>query len=151
MTDSKVRLKLLVDTKGQNVLLAEAGKDFIYFLFYLPSLHVGTVVKLLGKNIKGGSLPNLYESIETLGETYMQSNQKKNTLLNLRSSICATDTPILNLELKSVKIYLCSNYQINGDDVPNLVSPYCEEEIHPDELILEDVVDKETIVDGRFC
>ncbi|XP_031254258.1 uncharacterized protein LOC116112244 [Pistacia vera] len=150
MADSKVRLKLLVDTKGQNVPLAEAGKDFIDFLFYLPSLPVGTLVKLLGKNIKGGSLPNLYESIETPGETYMQSNQKKNILLNLRSSKCATDIPLLNLELKTAKVYLCSNCQKNGDDVPNLVCPYCEEEIHPDELIPEDAVDKETVVDGGF-
>lgn len=48
--DCKVSLKLLVDTNSQRVLLAEAGKDFVDFLFTLMCLPLGTVVKLVSKN-----------------------------------------------------------------------------------------------------
>ncbi|KAI8539920.1 hypothetical protein RHMOL_Rhmol09G0220500 [Rhododendron molle] len=44
---AKVTLKLLIDTKSKRVLFAEAGKDFVDFLFHLLRLPVGTVVKLL--------------------------------------------------------------------------------------------------------
>ncbi|KAJ0044749.1 hypothetical protein Pint_06211 [Pistacia integerrima] len=56
MAASKINLKLLIDTENNKVLFAEAGKEFVDFLFYLLSLPVGTFVKLLGKNRIGGSL-----------------------------------------------------------------------------------------------
>jgi hypothetical protein len=43
----KLTLKLLVDTKEQRVLYAEARKDVVDFLFSLLTLPVGTVVKIL--------------------------------------------------------------------------------------------------------
>uniref|UniRef100_A0A803NX37 Uncharacterized protein n=1 Tax=Cannabis sativa TaxID=3483 RepID=A0A803NX37_CANSA len=53
---SKVTLKLLIDSKGQRVLFAEAGKDFADFLFTLLSLPVGTVIRLLSTNGMVGSI-----------------------------------------------------------------------------------------------
>ncbi|KAK2405610.1 hypothetical protein QL285_054828 [Trifolium repens] len=47
---TKVLLKLLVDTKNEKVLFAEASKSAIDFLFNLLSLPIGTVVKLLSSN-----------------------------------------------------------------------------------------------------
>ncbi|KAJ1436387.1 hypothetical protein SESBI_04421 [Sesbania bispinosa] len=49
-TSTKVTLKLLIDTKNQKVLFAEASKAVIDFLFNLLRLLVGTVVRLLSKN-----------------------------------------------------------------------------------------------------
>ncbi|GMP63511.1 hypothetical protein CsSME_00025163 [Camellia sinensis var. sinensis] len=80
MSSSKVSLKLLIDTKAHKVLFAEAGKDFVDFLFNILSLPVGTVVRLLANTSMIGSLGNLYESVENLNETYMQSNQSKETV-----------------------------------------------------------------------
>ncbi|KAH7841271.1 hypothetical protein Vadar_027781 [Vaccinium darrowii] len=51
---AKVSLKLLIDTKAKRVLFAEAGKDFVDFLFNLLRLPVGTVVKLLTKQSMHG-------------------------------------------------------------------------------------------------
>ena len=82
---SKVTLKLLIDTKGQRVLFAEAGKDFVDFLFYLLSLRVATVTKLLKKEGDVGCLTDLYQSLENLNETYMQPNQNKD--LTVKSQI----------------------------------------------------------------
>ncbi|MCI14922.1 DUF674 family protein, partial [Trifolium medium] len=55
-TTNKVTLKLLIDTKNEKVLFAEASKAVIDFLFNLLRLPVGTVVKLLSKNGMVGSL-----------------------------------------------------------------------------------------------
>lgn len=45
--ETKVSLKLLVDTEGKKVLFAEASKDFVDFLFHIMELPLGTVVKLV--------------------------------------------------------------------------------------------------------
>ncbi|XP_060675410.1 uncharacterized protein LOC107413548 isoform X2 [Ziziphus jujuba] len=79
---SRINLKLLIDSRGQRVLFAEAGKDFVDFLFTLMSLPVGTVINLLSSNAMVGSLGKLYQSIENLDDTLMQPNVDKETLLN---------------------------------------------------------------------
>jgi hypothetical protein len=71
---TKVLLKLLVDTKNEKVLFAEASKSAIDFLFNLLSLPIGTVVKLLSSNGMVGSLGNLYQSVENLNQNYMLPN-----------------------------------------------------------------------------
>lgn len=78
MGDAKVSLRLLIDTSSNKVLFAEAGKDFVDFLFNLFALPLGAVIRLLTKNRMVGSLGNIYESIENLSETYLQPNQNKN-------------------------------------------------------------------------
>ncbi|CAL8126399.1 unnamed protein product [Prunus armeniaca] len=45
-----VSLKLLIDTKSNKVLFAEASKEVVDFLFTLLSLHVATVTRLLLSN-----------------------------------------------------------------------------------------------------
>lgn len=44
-----VSLKLLVESMSQRVLFAEAGKDFVDFLYNILSFPVGTVIWLLRK------------------------------------------------------------------------------------------------------
>lgn len=80
MATCKVSLKLLIDTKGNKVLFAEAGKDFVDFLFNLLSLPLGNVINLLTKNSMVGSLGSVYENIETLSESYLQPNQSKDAI-----------------------------------------------------------------------
>ncbi|XVE69085.1 hypothetical protein DITRI_Ditri09bG0121800 [Diplodiscus trichospermus] len=89
------KLKLLVDVRGQRVLFAEAGKDFVDFLFNIMSLPVGTVVRLLNKEGMVGSLGSLYESIEKLNDVYMQPFHDKDTLLK------PNDVILLKASLKS--------------------------------------------------
>ncbi|CAL5210256.1 unnamed protein product [Lathyrus oleraceus] len=82
---TKVTLKLLIDTKNQKVLFAEASKNVIDFLFNLLRIPVGTVVKLLTKNEMVGSIGNLYDSVEKMSDNYMQIGQTKEVLLNPRA------------------------------------------------------------------
>jgi hypothetical protein len=78
---SALSMKLLVDTKAQRVLFAEAGKDAVDFLFSLLALPVGTTVKLLGKKSMVGCVGNLYASVEKLDGTYVQPGAAKDALL----------------------------------------------------------------------
>lgn len=112
MAASKVRLKLLIDKKGCKVLFAEAGKDFVdEFLFYLLSLPAGTIVKLLREKYMVGCLSSLYQSIETLSETYVQQNRHKNSVLNPTSPFDVSEIPFLlsRQESNTRKFYWCPN------------------------------------------
>ncbi|XP_022748019.1 uncharacterized protein LOC111297630 [Durio zibethinus] len=81
MAPTIVSLKLLVDSTSQRVLFAEAGKDFVGFLFNILSLPVGTVLGLLTKEDMVGCLGSLYESLENLRDTYMLPMENEDTLL----------------------------------------------------------------------
>ncbi|XP_022764288.1 uncharacterized protein LOC111309517 [Durio zibethinus] len=131
-SNSKVSLKLLIDSRSNKVLFAEAGKDFVDFLFALLSLPLGTVVRPLTTNNMVGSLGNLYESIESLSETYMQPNQNKDSLMKPRAPTSASDVPLLLLDDdKPVtrKVYMCPNYHLNVVHDQRLVCPQCKKRI----------------------
>ncbi|PPD79619.1 hypothetical protein GOBAR_DD23451 [Gossypium barbadense] len=96
-------LKLLIDTKGQRVLYAEVGKDFVDFLFNILLFPVGTFIKLLRKEGMVGFLANLYESVENLGDAYIQLTTNKDTLLNPKSSSLAINVPLLSPNIQSSK------------------------------------------------
>jgi len=86
-SSSKLTLKLLIDSKREKVLFAEASKAVIDFLFSLLCLPIGTVIRILNKNQMVGSLGNLYESVENLDETYMQPQLHKDLLLKPSASV----------------------------------------------------------------
>ncbi|KAE8670702.1 tyramine N-feruloyltransferase 4/11-like [Hibiscus syriacus] len=112
MATTTVSLKLLIDSKGQRVLYAEAGKDFVDFLFNLLLLPVGTVIRLLAKQRMVGCLGNLYQSVENLGDAYIQPTTNRDTLLKpTYSSSLATDVPLLLPNIQSSTpqgLYRCS-------------------------------------------
>ncbi|XWS07830.1 hypothetical protein CRYUN_Cryun41cG0026100 [Craigia yunnanensis] len=104
MAATKLSLKLLVDVRGQRVLFAEAGKDFVDFLFNIMSLPVGTVLRFLNKEVMVGSLGKLYESIEKLSDVYMQPFQDKDALLRPKVLISgAKNLPQLLPNIESSK------------------------------------------------
>ncbi|GAB4857102.1 hypothetical protein Ancab_015014 [Ancistrocladus abbreviatus] len=92
MAQKQVSVKLLIDTKTNKVLFAEGGKDFVDFLFYILSLPVGAVVRLLNKGTMMGSLGNLYDSIENLSNDYIQQTFHKDSLLKPRLPPCNADS-----------------------------------------------------------
>ncbi|KAJ1282559.1 hypothetical protein BS78_03G061800 [Paspalum vaginatum] len=76
-----LRLKLLVDTKSQRVLLAEAGKDAVDFRFSLLALPLATAVALIGSSSVPGSVGSLYASVERLDGSYVPPGADKAALL----------------------------------------------------------------------
>lgn len=125
---TNVTLKLLIDTKGHKVLYAEAGKEFVDFLFTIMSLPVGTVIRLLTKDIMVGSLGKLYESIENIGDIYMLPHRNKDTLLKPKAQIGSGDVSLLlaNDESMAKKAYMCANYHRYVADDPRAVCPQCK-------------------------
>lgn len=95
----KISLRLLVDRNSNRVIIAEAGKEFVDFLFHLISIPVGTVVKHLSKRKMVGSLGNIYGSIEAMHANYMEPNLNKHNVLNPKVSASSlADTPFLLAE-----------------------------------------------------
>lgn len=140
MAPSKVSVKLLIETKGRKVLFAEAGKDFVDFLFYLLSLPLGSVVKLVREESMCGCLSDLYESIENLNEAYVQENQNKKSVLNPTSQLRVSGIPLLlsdHRESTTREFYTCPssrgvgpNFHGGGhnymSDVKNMTCPSCQ-------------------------
>ncbi|GKU91848.1 hypothetical protein SLEP1_g5662 [Rubroshorea leprosula] len=124
-SETKLSLKLLVDTKGHRVLFAEADKEFVDFLFNLLSLPIGWVITILSKQGMDGSLGKLYDSVEALGDTYKQASQVALDAL-LKPTVYASATTALllpNIPIKnSARFYGCPNsyngscsYQVTND------------------------------------
>ena len=78
---SKISLKLLVDTKTKTVLFAEAGKEFVDFVFSLLTLPIGAVAKLVSAGTMHGSVGRLYQSVELIGASFLQPGTDKSDLL----------------------------------------------------------------------
>lgn len=76
-------LKLLIDNNTNKVLFAEAGKEFVDFLFGCLQVPVGSIMGLLSKHdlVGLGSLSRVYESIENLDPSFLQSKASKDSLL----------------------------------------------------------------------
>ncbi|CAL9007968.1 unnamed protein product [Prunus brigantina] len=124
-----VSLKLLIDTKSNKVLFAEASKEVVDFLFTLLSLHVATVTRLLLSNGgMVGCLGKLYESLENLSDTYMQPNLNKDSLLKPKTTISGAN--ILHLQANNDSnapkwFYLCAMCNRHISDSPVTTCPTC--------------------------
>ncbi|KAG5533330.1 hypothetical protein RHGRI_027505 [Rhododendron griersonianum] len=137
-SQAKVTLKLLIDTKSQKVLFAEAEKDFVDFLFNLLHLPVGTVVRLLTEQSQQtmvGALGKLYESIQNLSETYFLPNQTKDSVLKPKALLSATQVPLLSLDggtSFAKTYYTCSQSSSHTyvADNPRAVCPRCNNKLN---------------------
>ncbi|CAN1269387.1 hypothetical protein LINPERPRIM_LOCUS13566 [Linum perenne] len=126
-TTTKVTLKLLIDKKSNRVLFAEAGKEFVDFLFSILSLPLGTVIRLLSKDKMVGCLGNLYQSIEELDDTFIQQSTSKDIVLNPKVQLYTADTNLLLTgQRRSIRtFYMCPTYHLNVADDQNAVCPQC--------------------------
>ncbi|XP_074287247.1 uncharacterized protein LOC141612384 [Silene latifolia] len=129
MAEKKLSLKLLVDSKANKVLFAEAGKEFVDFLFHILSLPVGTVVKLLNESGAVGCIGSLYKSVESLSSEYFQANVSKDVVLKPKTAV---NVPLLELNdgpSASRKLYRCPNGCAYGSDDPNATCRGCSHKI----------------------
>jgi hypothetical protein len=135
MADSKISLKLLIDTNRNQVVFAEAGKDFVDFLLHLLSLPVGRVVRLIKKSAMTGCIANLYESLESLNESYLQPNPNKDSLLCPIIVTKVTNSsfllPYSNKKPENQKLYYCSQHPGYVSDVFNSFCSHCASPGYP--------------------
>ncbi|XP_060195617.1 uncharacterized protein LOC132624862 [Lycium barbarum] len=121
--ETKLSMKLLIDTKANKVLFAEVDKDCVDFLFHLLSLSVGTLIRLLKDKGMYGCLPNLYGSVENLHVTYIQW---KEIILEPKSSVRISSVPLPLLLNDVTTLYKCSSNCFYTTDVHNsVICPNC--------------------------
>ncbi|KAF9674790.1 hypothetical protein SADUNF_Sadunf10G0163500 [Salix dunnii] len=129
MSTSTMSLELLIDSKHNKVVFAEAGKDFVDFLLNLLALPLGTVIQLLTKPAMTGCIANLYESLEKLDESYMQPNQNKDSLLKPTVAAEVTDSnfllPDTNRKPDNQKLYYCPQHPGYVSNTQNSVCSQC--------------------------
>ncbi|GAB4857123.1 hypothetical protein Ancab_015034 [Ancistrocladus abbreviatus] len=134
MAEKQVSVKLLIDTKTNKVLFAEGVKDFVDFLFYILSLPVGAVVKMLNQGTMVGSLGNLYDGIENLSNDYIQQTFDKDSLLKPSLPPCNADSvgmvPLLSITqgpILAKSFFGCSgsHYHLYVTDDPKTLCPDC--------------------------
>ncbi|KAL7084920.1 hypothetical protein ACP275_14G251700 [Erythranthe tilingii] len=130
-TEPKTMLKLLIDTNGKRVLFAEANKNFVDFLFQILSLPVATLVSILRNHVDMGSLPNLYDGIKNLNNSYMQSHEKKLSLLKQVPLFIVPGSVVLPRRDDDAarKSYLCDSCYLYASVEPGTFCPDCKEEM----------------------
>ncbi|CAH9097196.1 unnamed protein product [Cuscuta europaea] len=112
-----VSLKLLINKNAKKVVFAEAEKPFVDFLFFLMSLPLGTVIKLVTQKCMVGALGNLYGSIADLSDTYLQPGTKKDAFLNPKAPNLSVEVPLLMPPPAAAaapaakKVYFCSTWR----------------------------------------
>ncbi|XP_059302051.1 uncharacterized protein LOC132053982 [Lycium ferocissimum] len=149
MAVSKVTMKLLIDTKRKRVMFAEAGKECIDFLFHILALPIGSVIRLLTTKGMVGCLGNLYESLDNLDDTYIQSNQDKDTLLKPKSAAYATSGPLLLHTSSPVnkQFYKCFQHLYMSDN-PGTCCPSCNRTMNKILDYVTPTVDNEVASNG---
>ncbi|KAJ6772836.1 hypothetical protein OIU74_018950 [Salix koriyanagi] len=129
MSASKMSLKLLIDSKHNKVVFAEAGKDFVDFLLNLLALPLGTVIQLITKSAMTGCVVNLYGSLEKLDQSYLQPNQNKDSILNPIITTQVTHPnfllPDTNRKPENQKLYYCPQHPGFVSDIQNSVCSQC--------------------------
>ncbi|KAK9683411.1 hypothetical protein RND81_10G139000 [Saponaria officinalis] len=109
VNEAKLRLKIMVDLKAKKVVFAEAGKDFVDFLFHMLSLPLATVVKLLSKRNMMGSLPALCKSVKSLSIDYFEEDVDEDKVLLPKIPVTL---PLLSLNYTpdAVTYYKCRDH-----------------------------------------
>jgi hypothetical protein len=137
-SSNKISLKLLVDTKSKKVLFAEAGKEFVDFVFSLLTLPIGAVVKLISAGTMQGSIGRLYQSVDNIGDSYLQPNKDKSDLL--QPKVLHPDARELLLlqggdgkssssssPLARFKMYTCAGYCATATMEAKAACPQCKQ------------------------
>jgi hypothetical protein len=103
-------MKLLVDTKSNRVLYAEARKDVVDFLFSLLTLPLGRADRLL-RSADGsvGSIGNLYASVEQLQDIYICRANAKDALL-APAGVCESGKLLEAVAPVTTQIFRCINH-----------------------------------------
>ncbi|XP_058741700.1 uncharacterized protein LOC131614088 [Vicia villosa] len=119
-TEEHVSLKLLLNEKGNKVLLAEAGKDFVDILCSFLTMPLGTIAGLVEQEsnigpVTLGCLNSLHQSVADLDKSCFSNNTVKQMLLqptNFAADYC--NTLKLNIDgtqpTKYISCFHCSNY-----------------------------------------
>lgn len=128
--ETRIALKLLVDTRKKRVLFAEAGKDFVDFIFSLLTLPVGSIIKLLSPPSMVGCIGKLYQSVDKLNETYVLPSRDKGVYLHPKINASDGVDTLLSIcgsmsSTAEVKYYRCGKCGSHMTTVSGTLCPNC--------------------------
>ncbi|KAL8136461.1 hypothetical protein V2J09_002462 [Rumex salicifolius] len=100
MSESKIKMKLLIDKGKHKLLFAEAGKDCVDFLFHILSLPLSTIIGFLTTESIPSGISSLYKSLENLSTDYLQEGINKDNLLNPKPTpgSSSINVPLLTID-----------------------------------------------------
>ncbi|KAL7108904.1 hypothetical protein ACP275_06G141800 [Erythranthe tilingii] len=85
----KMILRLMVQKSNNKLLFAQAGDDFVDFLFSLLIIPIGGVECLLGGKTRLKSIDNLYNSIAGIDDKYMATKDMRNRITDPKLPSCS--------------------------------------------------------------
>ncbi|CAL2243286.1 unnamed protein product [Prunus armeniaca] len=113
-----VSLKLLIDTKSNKVLFAEASKEVVDFLFTLLSLHVATVTRLLLSN-----------GVPTMTRIRLNCSTSANCKRHISDSPVTTCPTCISLKISTQVFYVAPPPEPTGVTSGNIKSGYVKSDI----------------------
>ncbi|KAF6161008.1 hypothetical protein GIB67_007649 [Kingdonia uniflora] len=103
---TKKTLKIILNKSRNKILYAEAGEDFMDFLFSLFTPPLGFVVKLLDRTPSLGCISNLYNSVEgTTLVKHMRTAQKASLLSPMVAPYFGCKNQLLDMDIDQPKYY----------------------------------------------
>ncbi|KAL6626770.1 hypothetical protein ACP70R_030496 [Stipagrostis hirtigluma subsp. patula] len=126
ITTTTLSMKLLIDTKAQRVLFAEASKEAVDFLHSLLALPVASVVKQVGKEPTASSAANLHASVEKLSHAIAVPGAAKDlpAASTSSSSLLLWLASFFGEQPKTNLLFKCSNSYYSGHGHIRCSSPY---------------------------
>lgn len=114
--DTKViKIKVMIDKSRNRVIFAESDHEFIDTLFSFLTLPLGTVLRLLEKDmVQLGSISRVYASVYSLEPRFLRTSYCKSMLIKPRN---ASEVQCEKLKLNVDHsenldmLFVCSNYQ----------------------------------------
>ncbi|XP_045793450.1 uncharacterized protein LOC123888431 [Trifolium pratense] len=136
----KVTLRVIVDKGRNQVVYAEAGKDFVDVLFSFLTLPLGTIARLVAKEsnieaVRFGSISSIYESVSDLDQQHLWSHNCKEMLLNPRNSMEDHYKHLkLNIDDTPLQLFMCEDKSCRS-----CVSIFSNQKCHCGKLLKTDV------------
>ncbi|KAF9595793.1 hypothetical protein IFM89_004195 [Coptis chinensis] len=125
-----ISLKLIVSKSQNKVLYAEAGAEFLDFLFSFLTLPLGSIIKLLGGNCSMGCIANLYSSVTSVMVSDCTKSEKYSGILldpKLPQHFnCSSQVLRIDEEAPMQYCYLCIVGRLHSGSFP---CPYHENQV----------------------
>ncbi|MCD7463264.1 hypothetical protein HAX54_050231 [Datura stramonium] len=110
-----IKLKVMIDKTRNRVIFAESDHEFIDTLFSFLTLPLGTVLRLLEKDmVQLGSISRVYASVYSLEPRFLRTSYCKSMLIMPRNaSEVQCEKLKLNVDRSEIagKLFGCSNFQ----------------------------------------
>ncbi|KAM1205261.1 hypothetical protein PS2_006090 [Malus domestica] len=99
--EDKISIKLIISKSKNIVCYAEAGEDFVNFLFSFLTLPLGFVAKQIQDGSLKGCIDQLHRSVQNLDAQYLKSNHHKEMLVNPKLAPDFSYNSLLGIEVAS--------------------------------------------------